>query len=265
MTDLPDAESFSEDLEDLGRSQLSKTVTIKLNGGLGTSMGLEQANSLLEVKDGLSFLDIIARQSLASEVPLVLMNSFSTRTDSLSELSKYPALSKGVPIDFLQHKVPKIRESDLRPASSPENPSLEWCPPGHGDIYTALVTSGTMEQLLKTGYRYCFISNADNLGAVIDNRILGYLVSTKSHFLMEAADRTEADRKGGHIARLSNAVGKLILREAAQCSGNDWEHFQDIGRYKYFNTNNLWIDLLALDKLLQELKGILRLPMIRNR
>jgi len=265
VTDLPDVESFSEDLADIGRSQISKTIAIKLNGGLGTSMGLEQAKSLLKVKEGLSFLEIMARQALANEVPLLLMNSFATRDDTLSQLAQYPALPSGLPIDFLQHRIPKIQQRDLRPASSPGNPSLEWCPPGHGDVYTALVTSGTMRQLLDGGYRYCFISNADNLGAVIDCRILGHLVSTKSHFLMEVADRTESDRKGGHIARFSKEGGQLVLREAAQCSRDDWRSFQDIRRYTYFNTNNLWIDLVALNKLMKKLNGVLRLPMIRNR
>jgi len=54
---------------------LSKTAVFKLNGGLGTSMGLEKAKSLLEVKDGKTFLDLIAeqvkftRQKYGSKVP----------------------------------------------------------------------------------------------------------------------------------------------------------------------------------------------------
>ncbi len=41
---------------------LKETVMVKLNGGLGTGMGLEKAKSLLELKDGLTFLDFIAKQ-----------------------------------------------------------------------------------------------------------------------------------------------------------------------------------------------------------
>jgi UTP--glucose-1-phosphate uridylyltransferase len=126
------------------------------------------------------------------------------------------------------------------------------------------VTSGALERLLQHGYIYAFVSNADNLGAFIDDRILGHFVSEGSPFLMEVADRTEADRKGGHIARLREEKGRFILREAAQCSKADWKSFQNIDRYSYFNTNNLWIDLIALHEVLKEHNSIIRLPMIRN-
>ena len=49
-----------------GADALGSTVVIKLNGGLGTSMGMDRAKSLLPVRDGLTFLDIIARQVLAA-------------------------------------------------------------------------------------------------------------------------------------------------------------------------------------------------------
>src|SRR3954464_6352360 len=81
------------------REALAQTVVIKLNGGLATSMGLDRAKSLLAVKDGLSFLDIIARQLLTARarhgvaLPLVLMNSFRTRDDSLAALAAHPGLA----------------------------------------------------------------------------------------------------------------------------------------------------------------------------
>ena len=94
---------------------------LRLNGGLGTSMGLSGAKSLLEAKDGNSFLDIIARQVLAlrerfdARLPLVLMNSFSTRDDSLKALEAHPELDVGLPLDFLQNKEPKLLVEDLTP------------------------------------------------------------------------------------------------------------------------------------------------------
>src|SRR3954471_22313884 len=129
------------------RDALDRTVVLKLNGGLGTSMGMTRAKSLLEAKDGLSFLDVIARQVLevrkrtGARLPLVLMNSFYTRDDTLAALGRYEDLPADVPLDFVQGKVPKIGADDLRPASWPDDPDLEWAPPGHGDLYTALVTS----------------------------------------------------------------------------------------------------------------------------
>ncbi len=260
---LPDAESFGPKLAAAGKVALPQTVLIKLNGGLGTSMGLQKAKSLLAVKNGLTFLDIIARQALRADVPLVLMNSFATQADSLAALEKYPALRRHrIPLDFLQHKVPKINQNTLKPVEWPQNPALEWCPPGHGDIYTALVTSGMLNTLLNAGYRYAFVSNADNLGAVISLSILGYFAQNNIPFMMEAADRSEADKKGGHLARLSN--GQLILRESAQCPPEDTNHFQDITRHKFFNTNSLWLNLPALKNKLVEKGNILGLAMICN-
>lgn len=262
VADLPDAEQFSERLATIGKYSLVKTAVIKLNGGLGTSMGLEKAKSLLPVKDGLSFLDIIARQAQLANVPLLLMNSFSTEDDSLDLLENYPALNHELPHSFLQHKEPKIRQDNFAPASWPENPELEWCPPGHGDIYTALMTSGTLEALLEKGYEYAFVSNADNLGAVVDLSILGYFVDNEVPFMMEVADRTEMDKKGGHLAQRQD--GQLILRESAQCPPEDTAAFQDINRHRYFNTNNLWFHLPTLYRQMRAHDNRLGLPMIRN-
>jgi UTP--glucose-1-phosphate uridylyltransferase len=262
VTDLPDMEELPESLAAVGEAALAKTAVIKLNGGLGTSMGLEQAKSLLPVKQGLSFLDIIARQVQQDGVPLLLMNSFNTQAESLEALVAYGDLSRGLPLSFLQHKAPKVVQSDLTPAEWPDDPELEWCPPGHGDIYTALVTSGTLNALLNAGYEYAFVSNADNLGAVIDRRILGFFAEREAPFLMEVADRTRMDRKGGHLAQRPD--GQLILRESAQCPAADEMAFQDIKRHRYFNTNNLWFNLPALQKLLAGQDNQLHLPMIRN-
>jgi UTP--glucose-1-phosphate uridylyltransferase len=267
---LPDAETLQPSLVEAGRAALRKTVLMKLNGGLGTSMGLERAKSLLLVKNGLTFLDVIARQALAADVPLVLMDSYNTRDDSLAVLRQYPGLWGQIPLSFLQHKVPKVIEADLSPARWTQEPELEWCPPGHGDIYPALVTSGMLELLLAKGYQSAFVSNADNLGAAIEPAILGYFVENRLPFLMEVTDRTAADRKGGHLARQGRpgnapcSEGQFILREAAQCPAEDMDAFQDIARHRYFNTNNLWLNLLTLKELLAATDGVLGLPMIRN-
>jgi UTP--glucose-1-phosphate uridylyltransferase len=265
--EIADLEKLTR-LEQAGHVALEKLVVIKLNGGLGTSMGLSRAKSLLEVKHGLSFLDIIARQILAHRrafrvtLPLVLMNSFSTEDDTREALSSYEELASEIPLSFIQHKFPKVLQDRLAPAIWPADPDLEWNPPGHGDIYTALVTSGMLQELLHAGICYAFISNSDNLGAVVDKTILGYFVENNFPFLMEVTNRTEADSKGGHIARLKN--GRLILREIAQCPEDEIEEFQDINAYRYFNTNTIWINLLALEKLLEAHDRVIRLPMIRN-
>ncbi|HEX2412514.1 MAG TPA: UTP--glucose-1-phosphate uridylyltransferase [Solirubrobacteraceae bacterium] len=264
VEDVTDLDS----LED-GDAPLDEAVVLKLNGGLGTSMGMTRAKSLIEAKDGMSFLDIVARQVLelrersGARLPLVLMNSFYTHDDALRALSAHEALAADVPPDFVQHKEPKLLVDDLTPVEWPDDPSLEWCPPGHGDLYTALLTSGMLDALLERGYRYAFVSNSDNLGAVLEPRILAWMAREQIPFVMEVTDRTEADRKGGHIA--ARPGGGYVLRETAQTPKEDLDALQDIGRHRYVNTNNLWIDVQALRDLMHEREGVLGLPLIVNR
>jgi UTP--glucose-1-phosphate uridylyltransferase len=251
-----------------GRLAINKTVIIKLNGGLGTSMGLSKAKSLIEVKNGLTFLDIIARQILSYKekhninIPLVLMNSFTTDKDSKEFLNRYSDLASDIPLSFLQHKFPKILREDLSPAVWAIDPGCEWNPPGHGDIYFALITSGMLNKLISKGYKYAFISNSDNLGGIMDEAILGYFVAHNFPFMIEVSEKTDVDIKGGHLARLK--TGGFILREIAQCPEEEIGEFQDINVYKYFNTNNIWINLLFLEKQLKKTNNSLELPMIIN-
>ncbi len=254
--------------EDAGMDALDRTVVIKLNGGLGTSMGMARAKSLLPVKDDLSFLEIILHQILhlrrhqSARLPLVLMNSIDTRADSLDVLNRYPGMKQDISTDFVQSRVPKIRQTDLSPVCYPDNPDLEWCPPGHGDIYISMVNSGILSKLLDKGYQYAFVSNADNLGAVIDPRILGHFARKNLPFMMEVAVRTPADRKGGHLAQKRS--GGLTLREVAQCPGDEISEFQNIDLYRYFNTNTIWLNLEVLGEFLKAHNNIITLPLIRN-
>ncbi|MEA2388132.1 MAG: UTP--glucose-phosphate uridylyltransferase [Thermoleophilaceae bacterium] len=226
--------------------------------------------SLVEVKARLTFLDIAARQVLAlreetgARLPLVLMNSFYTREQSLAALDHHEGIEADVPLDFVQGRFPKIRADDLRPVSWPANPELEWAPPGHGDLYTSLVTSGMLERLLERGYEFAFVSNIDNLGAVLDARILAWFAGERLPFLMEGARRSESDRKGGHVARRRDGGG-LLLREIAQTPDEDLDAFQDIERHPFFNSNTLWLNLRTLRDELDRRDGVLGLPLIVNR
>jgi UTP--glucose-1-phosphate uridylyltransferase len=263
LADLPDEPGSA-------REALSRTVAIKLNGGLGTSMGMDRAKSLVEARPGRSFLDIIAEQVLALRrnydvaLPLLLMNSFRTRDDTLAALQWHSDLPVDeLPLDMVQNREPKLRVEDLSPVSWPRDPSLEWCPPGHGDLYTALEVSGVLRRLLDAGYHYAFVSNADNLGARPDPRLAAWFAAVGAPFAAEFCRRTPADRKGGHLAR-RRADGRLVLRESAQTRPEDAAAFGDIERHRFFNSNNLWLDLRALDATLQATDGVLGLPMIRN-
>jgi UTP--glucose-1-phosphate uridylyltransferase len=267
---LDDVQSADE-LPEPDASVLERAVMLKLNGGLGTSMGMTRAKSLLDVKDGLTFLDIIARQVLhlrerhGAQIPLLLMNSFATRDDTLAALERYPELPiEGLSLDFVQGKVPKLLAESLEPVEWEADPSLEWAPPGHGDVFISLATSGMLDTLLERGSEYLFLSNSDNLGASLDARILTWFAREELPFLSEVVDRTEADRKGGHLAGRGKDGG-LVLRETAQVHDEDQDAFEDIERHRYFNANNIWVNLRALKSALEERDGVLGLPMIVNK
>jgi UDP-N-acetylglucosamine pyrophosphorylase len=275
---IPESEIQTVDelprLDDIGTGKspaselLSQAVVIKLNGGLGTSMGLERAKSLLQVKDGLTFLDFIVRHVLhaqkqhATPVRFVLMDSYSTSEDTMEYLRRYSELGPRDKLELMQSQVPKVDAKSLKPAVWPANPQLEWCPPGHGDIYPSLLGSGLLDQWLQEGRRYLFVSNADNLGASLDLRVLSYFADSNKPFLMEVAERTPSDSKGGHLARRGQ---RLLLRESAQCPAGDQPLFQDITRHRFFNTNNLWIRLDSLKDLIVKNQGFVPLPLIKNK
>ncbi len=270
--DLPCTNALTPPAADRALELLKQTVIIKLNGGLGTGMGLEKAKSLLPVRGEDTFLDLIARQILllraqtGSEVPMfMLMNSFSTSADTAAHLdTRFPQLGGRETWELMQNKVPKVLASSLEPATTSANPDQEWCPPGHGDIYACLVGSGWLDRLLGGGVRYAFVSNSDNLGATLDPAILAWFVDSGMPFAMEVTRRTESDKKGGHLAvRLRD--GRFLLRESAQCPKDDEIHFQNIELHRYFNTNNLWIDLQALKTALEANDGLIPLPPIMNK
>ena len=269
---LPRLEQLDE-FDPAAESAIPKTIVLTLNGGLGTSMGLDRAKSLVVAKNGLSFLDVVVRQiqflrnRCRAPLPLLLMNSFSTDADSLAAIAaNHPGFANvgGIPLSFSQHRVPKLDAVSRSPVSWPDNPAFEWCPPGHADVYHALQTTGLLDALLARGFRYAFVSNSDNLGALLHMGILGHVARTQVPFLMEVTARTESDRKGGHLAR-NLASGRLLLRESAQCPPGETDDFQNVRKHSLFNTNNLWINLEALRDMLAAAGGLPALPLIVNR
>jgi len=258
-SDIQDHNALS-DFAPAGKEAFSRAVRIVLNGGLGTSMGLSSTKSLLWVKEGLSFLEIIFKQAAHQGVRLALMNSFNTDRETRDAIRRLQPPVQ--PLIFLQHRFPKILKETLAPASWLKNPELEWNPPGHGNVYTALFSSGTLDQLLNDGIEYAFISNSDNLGAVMDASLLGYFAHKAFPFMMEVAERTPTDIKGGHLA-VRRRDDRFILREAAQCPEEERAAFQDIHQYRYFNTNNIWVNLRFLKGVLEH-DPVLPLPLILN-
>ncbi|TGK41343.1 UTP--glucose-1-phosphate uridylyltransferase [Leptospira andrefontaineae] len=248
---------------------LKELVVIKLNGGLGTSMGLSGPKSLIEIKDGMSFLEVVCkqveyiRQKYNLEVPLILMDSFSTQDESQEELKKIK-FSQNYPTSFLQHKVPRLVVPELKPLEISKGNSEEWCPPGHGDIWFTLLETGLLDRLLENGYKVAFVSNGDNLGATVHPGILEYILKENLDFCMEMTPKTLADKKGGAIFRriVGGEKKNLQLLETAQVPSDHMHEFEGLGKFRTFSTNNLWIRLDVLKEKL--LEGSFKLSLIVN-
>ncbi len=269
LTDIDHASSLSVS-EDDKMAAARVTAVIKLNGGLGTSMGMDRAKSLLEVRPEVSFLDIIVgqvkhiRETYDVRLPVLFMNSFRTREDTLAALAAYPDLAvEGLPLDFVQNREPRLLADTLQPVDWPADPALEWCPPGHGDLYTALAVSGVLDRLLAHGFEYATVSNADNLGASPDPAMMAWFAASGAPYAAEVCRRTPADVKGGHLV-VRRSDGRLVLRETAQTPAEDSDAAADLSKHTYFHTNNLWFDLRELKAALSSRSGVLGLPLIRN-
>ncbi|XP_053471898.1 UTP--glucose-1-phosphate uridylyltransferase isoform X2 [Ictalurus furcatus] len=240
-------------------ASLNKLAVVKLNGGLGTSMGCKGPKSLISVRNENTFLDLTVRQiehlnkTYNTDVPLVLMNSFNTDEDTKKILQKYTHHRVKIHT-FNQSRYPRINKESLLPVATNmgltgEN-SEAWYPPGHGDIYTSFYNSGLLDQLIMEGKEYIFVSNIDNLGATVDLHILNHLMSQpaerRCEFVMEVTDKTRADIKGGTLIQYDN---KLRLLEIAQVPKAHVDEFKSVTKFKIFNTNNLWISLPAIKRL----------------
>jgi UTP--glucose-1-phosphate uridylyltransferase len=234
---------------------LGKLAVLKLNGGLGTTMGCVGPKSVIEVREGLSFLDLTVRQIetanalLGTDIPLILMNSFNTDDETKAIIKKYEGRDLKI-ITFNQSRYPRIIKDSLMPLTQQyDAPKSKWYPPGHGDLYNALANSGVLDRLLAEGKEYLFVSNVDNLGATVDTSILRHMMDTQAEFLMEVTDKTKADIKGG---TLIDYEGRVRLLEIAQVPPGHVEDFKSIKKFKIFNTNNLWLNLKAVKRIVQQ-------------
>lgn len=242
---------------------LSNVAVLMLNGGLGTTMGLDTTKSLLEAHAGLNFLEIVIRQldnlrkRFNVQLPLILLNSDKTECETRAALPPHAAES------ILQSVVPRLCADTLMPIEWPDDPAAEWAPAGHGDVYGVLVRSGMLDALIEQGYRSLFVANADNLGAVPDAKIAAWFAASGADFAAEVVQRGPMDMKGGHFVR-SRATGAIMLRETAQIRPEDEQYAQDFTRHSLANTNNLWLNLASLKRVLDK-SGFLDLPLIVNR
>merc|ERR1711915_1152485 len=118
-----------------------------------------------------------------------------------------------------------------------------------GDFYQSLHNSGLLDEYVEGGKKFCFISNIDNLGATVDLNILNLCLTQSREFIMEVTDKTRADVKGG---TLINYEGKIRLLEVAQVPKEHEEDFKSVKKFNVFNTNNLWMNLASVQRIVDE-------------
>jgi UTP--glucose-1-phosphate uridylyltransferase len=244
--------------EERTKELLSGLVVLKLNGGLGTTMGCTGPKSVIKVRGEDSFLELVIKQlqylnkKYSVDVPLVLMNSFNTEDDTNKILPAYQQSGGVTILSFNQKQYPRIVKNSLTAlpssAKKPHN-NNEWFPPGHGDVYDSFHQSPLFAKLKEQGKKYVFISNIDNLGATVDVNILDHLEKNAIEFAMEVTPKSLADVKGG---TLIDYEGKVKLLEIAQVPKEHVEEFKSIEKFKVFNTNNIWVSLPAIEKHLEQ-------------
>ncbi|BAS71448.1 Os01g0264100, partial [Oryza sativa Japonica Group] len=190
------------------RNLLNKLAVLKLNGGLGTTMECVAPKCTIEVRSGLTFLDLAIMQTeflnkkYGCSVPILLMNSFNT-----SLVNKIVEKYTNIEIHtFNQNKYPRIITEKFLPLSSEGSTGSHcWYPPGHGDVFFSLCKSGILDTMLSQGKEYVFIASSENLGATVDIEILNHLIHNKNEYCMEVTPKTSADVKGGSLICLMDA------------------------------------------------------------
>ncbi|SJK97539.1 related to UTP-glucose-1-phosphate uridylyltransferase [Armillaria ostoyae] len=263
LISVPDVVQLDCLKSSVNSADLNQLAILKVNGGLGTSMGMTGAKSALTVKDDLTFLDLTIMQvrhlneTYRVDVPLLLMTSFNTEDDTLRIVRNYANQNVRI-TTFNQSRYPRIVQDTLLPSPRrADDDRKNWYPPGHGDLYNALLRSGVLDQLLEDGKEYLFVSNSDNLGATVDTRIMQYMIDEKIEFLMEVTDKTKTDIQGGTLVDIN---GSLCLLELGQVPSQHTEDFQSVRKFSVLNTNNLWINLRALKRIMG--KGSMDLDII---
>jgi len=253
------------------KTLLSKVAVLKLNGGLGTSMGCTGPKTAIPVKQGMSFLEIIVRQihSLNQKhgvnIPLILMNSFNTDLPTKELLARVEASKELDIICFNQAHFPRLDAETLLPLSeellSPSSPAYYY-PPGHGDVLRASIAEGIVDTLAARGIEWIFLSNGDNLGAVLEPSILAKLCSPgfEFEFVSEQTPKSVRDVKGGVLINYENSVNLL---EIAQVPSEHVAEFCGAQTFPAFNVNNIWISVAALKRVQDQGRSI-DLSIIRN-
>ncbi|KAK8346097.1 hypothetical protein V6Z12_A07G191500, partial [Gossypium hirsutum] len=217
------------------RRLLDKVVVLRLNGDLGTAMGSDGPKSLIEVRHNYNFIELVVIQienlnwKYGCNVPLVLLNPFNTHVETLK--SQYPC----------------IAAEDFTPLPCKGGTSKDgWYSPGHGEVFQCLRNSGMLDEFISQEKEILFFANIDNLGALLDFRILKNMVENQKEFCMELTPKTSHDQMTGtHISY----EGKVQFIQRAQVPEKHVKEFDSTEKLKLFHTNTMWMNLNVIKRL----------------
>uniref|UniRef100_A0A1I7XCT8 UTP--glucose-1-phosphate uridylyltransferase n=1 Tax=Heterorhabditis bacteriophora TaxID=37862 RepID=A0A1I7XCT8_HETBA len=238
------------------RDVLDRLVVVKLNGGLGTTMGCEGPKSFIKVKNNLSFLDIALQQHKVTNIKFIckpINNVFLLLISyDINLVNKWFQLFNeingcNVPLYLMNSFY--TDEATLKVLNQQKN---VWYPPGHGNIFQSLYYSGTLDQLLNDGRDIMFISNIDNTGATLNLSIAQFMCDNKTDYIMECTEKTQSDIKGGTLIDID---GQLMHLEIPQVPPEHIDEFCSIRTFKIFNTNNIWVNLNAVKQRLSSIRS----------
>ena len=246
---------------------LQELVVCKLNGGLGTSMQCTKPKSSIIVKDKKSFLELSLHQHLFLQekwkvsIPFLLMNSFYTEQITKQKIQAYKNINFYCLKQSCYPRLVNLAQENYCLLDVDKFGDEAFYPPGHGDIFIHL-QENLLHKFLEEGKKYLFLSNIDNLGATVSLSILKYLEETSCPFLIETVIKTKNDTKGGSLLK-DCKTGRIKLLEAAQMEQiSNWQQHHTQSKLTTFNTNNLWINLPALQKAMQQPSW--KLDLIKN-
>lgn len=202
---FPDTRSEEfKDYEAQGKAAIAngELAILVLNGGMATRFG-GVVKGVVPVIDGKSFLGLKIENALHAEghVPVFLMNSFATEEKTKEHLKENAYF--GMDPNNIHALVQRIAIR-LTPEGSVhrnQQEKVDFYAPGHGDVLEVLHASKAFQTFKKQGGRIVWISNVDNLAAMVHPAILGAHLQTKHPVTVETVSRSAADT-GGAPARV---------------------------------------------------------------
>lgn len=230
--------SDTERLSKIGRDALARggVALCVMAGGMATRMG-GVVKALAVAFDGKTFLDLRLAENAAASVragrpvPLWLMTSDATDEPIRVALKNAPPHVATFVQDLGLRLTPDGRlfqDANGRPSTYAT---------GHGDLPDALIRSGLLDRFIESGGDVVWIANLDNLGATIDETILGFFLESKKDVMVEVCAKAEGDRGGIPV----HALGKIqVLEEFRLPKGFDPK------TVRVFNTNTFLVRARAL-------------------